>query len=586
MSMAASRRSVVAASGLAALLLLGAATPATAGPAAAGDVAVPTAVSGARIVVTYRNAAAAARGGAGVANIRLESSVDAIHMKVFRATVGTERRAMEALARQPGVETIESEVTVRSTATPNDPLWKGTVSWAHDRVNLRTAWGRTKGSPRITIAILDSGLEWHSEMHGRIAGGWDFVENDNRANDPRGHGTMSAGAAAARGNNRSGLAGGCWECRIMPVRVLDQNGTGYAANVVRGIIWATDKGAKVISMSFGGFAPSTAMASAVAYARKRGVVVLGSAGNDGENLPFYPASLPGVIGVAASDPRNAPYRWSNRGNAFELTAPGCFWTTTSRRGYANFCGTSASTPLVAGIVGLMRSARPDLPGYMIERALLATARRTTFVSHGLPNADAAITYARRMKAPAPPAPPRAKNTTHAWVEAGGSVAIEAERANQRIGRATIDWIDATVKPGFVGRGYVAAWGDKGLSHGRGYATTAAELKYRVQFTTPGVYSVWFRTWAPNAGGNSVNVGVNGKPLSATDKIVTGLYGRWGWTRNTEDGNVAKIAISKPGLHTINVWVREDGFRFDRIVLLRGGKPVGPGPAESATVPIP
>jgi Subtilase family/Gylcosyl hydrolase family 115 C-terminal domain len=364
------------------------------------------------------------------------------------------------------------------------------------------------------------------------------------------------------------------------VRVLDRNGTGYAAWVIRGIIWATDKGADVISMSFGGFDPSPAMAAAVAYARRRGVVVLGSAGNDGENAPFYPASFPGVIGVAASDVSNRPYRWSNRGRWFELAAPGCFYTTTARRGYANFCGTSASTPLVAGIVGLMRAVRPDLPGYMIERALLSTATKVGYVTHGIPNAPKAIDAARRMQAPAP------RNQTHAWVERSGVVTIEAERANRRIGRTTIDWINATVKPGYVGKGYVAAWADKGLSRPTNYAATSAELRYHVQFNSPGIYSVWIRAWSPNGGGNSVHVGVNGRMLKRTDKMTALVHGAWHWTRSTMDGAVAHIAITKPGIHTINVWAREDGFRFDRIVVTRGAAPKGLGPRESRLIAIP
>ena len=580
MPVTASRRTALLSAALAALLLLGVVTPTAAATSTDPGVAVPTAVDGARIVVTYRDAASARRGGSGVSDVRLVSTVAAIHVKVFSVDAGAERRAMQALARQAGVTAIESEVMVRSTATPNDPLWRSYTSWAHDRVELRAAWNRTKGSSRVTIAILDSGLEWHPEFKNRIVGGYDFVENDSVTNDPRRHGTMSAGAAAARGNNGIGLAGGCWECRIMPVRVLDENGMGYAAAVIWGIVWATESGADVISMSFGGFAPSAAMAAAVSYARARGVVVLGSAGNDGESVPFYPAAFPGVIGVAASDVNNQPYRWSNRGRSFELAAPGCFWTTTTGKGYGNFCGTSASTPLVAGIVGLMRSARPDLPGYMIERALLATARPVGYVTHGLPDAAAAMALAGTMVAPPTAA------TTHAWTETGGVVTIEAERANLRIGRATIDWIDGTIKPGFVGTAYVAAWADKGYFRNTGYATTSAELRYHVQFNTPGVYSVWLRTWAPDAAGDSVHVGVDGKALFATDKIVNGQHGKWAWTRNTMDRTVAKIAITRPGIHTISVWVREDGFRFDRLVISQSQVPVGTGPAESATILIP
>lgn len=580
----APRRVRLAVAALLTVAAVGSAVPAAAAGPVAG-VVVPSAVAGRAILVTYRDAASFRASGRVVAAAESEALPE-LRMKVFRANRGQEQRAMRALAAQRGVVTIESDVPVESTVTPNDPLWPSRTSWAHDRVSLRTVWNTTRGSRGIVIAILDSGLETtHPEFANRVVPGYDFVESDSVPNDPRGHGTMSAGVAAGRGNNGSGTAGACWDCSIMPIRVLNANGNGYASWVVRAIVLATDRGADVISMSFGGFSPTASMANAVQYARDRGVVVVASAGNDGNTRPFYPASYPGVIGVVASNTADRPYSWSNRGSQFELAAPGCLWTTKTGKTYGNFCGTSASAPLVAGVIGLLRSARPDLKGYLIERAILSTATRMSYVSHGRVNAAAALraTLATPRSGPLPTPPP---GSTLGWLERGGQVVIEAERANQRIARSGSRWINSTLRSGYTGAGYVAAWEDRGAFYGTGYTTRSPELRYRVKFTTPGVYTVWFRTWAPDAGGDSVHLGVNGQDLKATDRISTGLHALWAWTRSTMDGPTAQIRIDAPGVRTINVWAREDGFRFDRIVITQGRVPVGKGPAESTRVAVP
>ncbi len=388
-----SRRASTAALALAALALLASVIPtAAAGPPA---VKIPKARPGAAILVTYRDVPSLNRGGAGVGSAKAVETIESLNVKVFRANAGQEQKAMNLLARGTGVVAIETDVPVESTVTPNDRYWVSGNKWAHDRVGLRTAWDKTRGSSGTVIAILDSGLEVsHPEFSGRVVPGYDFVENDTSTNDPRGHGTMSAGAAAARGNNSIGVAGGCWECRIMPVRVLSKNGTGYASWVIRGIIWAADRGADVISMSFGGFAPSSAMAGAITYARNRGAVVLASAGNDASSAAFYPAAYPGVIAVAASDTSDRLYSWSNRGSWVDLAAPGCFTSTRTGKSYGSFCGTSASTPLVAGIVGLMRSANPNATRNQVEYALLSTATRIANVKNGRANAPAAINVVR------------------------------------------------------------------------------------------------------------------------------------------------------------------------------------------------
>jgi subtilisin family serine protease len=503
---------VTIAAGLAVATILAAAAPVL-GSTTRSAVRVPIAVPGGSIMVTYRDAASFRAGGVTTA-ATASSRIDTLQIKVFTPRRGQEQLAMRQLADDRGVVSIENDAPVKSTTTPNDPLWAGRQQWAHDRVALRSGWSITRGSSGVVIAILDSGLETsHPEFANRVVPGYDFVENDATPNDPRGHGTMSAGAATARGNNSLGVAGGCWGCSILPVRVLDANGTGYASSVVKGIIFAANRGADVISMSFGGFSPTTAMANAVAYARSRGVVVVASAGNDGNTAPFYPAALSGVLAVVASDPWDRPYSWSNRGQWAELAAPGCFWTTRTGRTYGNFCGTSASAPLVAGIVGLMRSANQRASGTAIESALLRTATRLSYVAYGRPNAWAAIRAAQAVTTST--ATGRLVGRTNTSVILRSS-ANTAARAIKTVPTGTA----LTVTGAFVSDGQDRTWAPVRTAAGQ-----------------TGFVAAWLQTFSGSAV-PTVNVLLRAGPSTSATSIVTVRAG----TRVSVLGSTADSAL--------------------------------------------
>jgi thermitase len=116
--------------------------------------------------------------------------------------------------------------------------------------------------------------------------GYDVINDDADPRDDRGHGTAAAGVIAARTHNREGQAGICWNCSIMPVKVLDSNGSGTTSAVASGIVWAADHGARVISMSLGGAGTTQALTNAVAYAAGKGVLLLAAAGNSGTTTRF------------------------------------------------------------------------------------------------------------------------------------------------------------------------------------------------------------------------------------------------------------------------------------------------------------
>ena len=156
----------------------------------------------------------------------------------------------------------------------------------------------------MKVAVVDSGVEAEPRgPRGSVLPGNDYVNpgGDGRI-DPDGHGTHVAGIIAAHVNNALGIAGAAPGVKILPVRVLDANGGGVASNVAKGIIWATDHGARVINLSLGGGA-SPGIQQAMQYANSKGAVVVAAAGNNGQagNAPMYPAAYPEAIAVAAVD---------------------------------------------------------------------------------------------------------------------------------------------------------------------------------------------------------------------------------------------------------------------------------------------
>jgi N-acetylneuraminic acid mutarotase/fibronectin type 3 domain-containing protein len=174
--------------------------------------------------------------------------------------------------------------------------------------------------------------------------------------------------------------------------------------------------------------------------------------------------------------------------------------------------------------------------------------------------------------------------TAAYLEQGGQVVLEAERYAAQVGRSGKAWVARTDQAGFAGTGAMVAEPDGSGTTviNTGYVTTSPELRYRVSFATAGTYHVWVRAWAANDDNNSVHVGLNGQAVASADRLSTTQYGNWAWFKSTLDGPVATLPVASPGEHVINVWMREDGFRIDRLLLTTdsGLVPSGPGPAES------
>jgi len=281
-------------------------------------------------------------------------------------------------------------------------LWPS--QWGLRLIGMPAAWQAISGTGPV-IAVLDSGADLtHPDLSGAFVPGYDLVNGDGDPTDDNGHGTAAAGVIAARADNAEGGAGVCPSCSIMPVKVLGADGGGSSAIVAAGIVWATDHGARVISMSLGAPGRSQVLSDAVAYAVTKGVVLIAAAGNNGTTTLFYPAAEPGVVSVAATNSADVLYDWSNRGSWVNVAAPGCNVAPAIGGSYENFCGTSSATPVVAGLAGLALELHPQASIAEVDSALM-NGIAVADVQHGRVDVRAMLTtLGLQVPAAATPAP--------------------------------------------------------------------------------------------------------------------------------------------------------------------------------------
>ena len=323
---------------------------------------------------------------------------------------------------------------------PNDPYlgaqWYVESGIGTD-IRLPLAWDVQKGSAAVVIAILDTGVDtghpdlasklWHNP--GEIPGngidddgngyvddalGWDFGDGDNDPDptpildpvygiDEGFHGTFCAGIAAAATDNAEGIAGAGWNCRVMALKASNAAGDFTTAALTGGVAYAASMGAGVLSMSFGGPGDPGVpeyFQALVDMATSAGVVCVAAAGNDGTNVPVYPAACQNVIAVAATDEFGDRASFSNWGSYVDVAAPGAsMWSSISRNypidevsaifyeflwgwddvhPYMYGDGTSFACPLAAGVCGLMRSLAPGLTPQQVALHLVATGDAIVF----------------------------------------------------------------------------------------------------------------------------------------------------------------------------------------------------------------
>ncbi len=311
---------------------------------------------------------------------------------VLRVPAGREEAVVNDLAASGLVDYAEVDgLATANDVTPNDTYWA--KEWGLTKVHAPHAWSTSTGSSAITVAVVDTGLAAGlPEFAGRTLTGYNAFTGTTNTADDNGHGTYAAGIALATGNNATGVAGMCWSCRVLPVKVLDSSAQGDYATIAKGITWAADHGARVISLSLGGTTSSATLDNAVSYAVNEGIVVVVAAGNSGCTCQTWPAASPGALSVAATDATDTLYSYSNRGSWVDVAAPGTNYTTGADGNYYSFGGTSSATPVVAGLAALALSQNPTASVGSVVNVIESTTSPVAGggVSYGRVDAGAAM----------------------------------------------------------------------------------------------------------------------------------------------------------------------------------------------------
>ena len=291
------------------------------------------------------------------------------------------------LAANPNVEWVVENFKIKAFAQPAD-IFELREQWSIAKVQGEKAWTRaeSKGLKSIIIAVIDTGVDYrHPNLAPNMLPGYDFKGNDNDPMDETsaqnpGHGTHCAGIAAATGLIDNGIVGMAPNVAIMPIRFLGADGSGDLNAAIRSVDYAIEKGAHVISASWGAtVARSTAqpLIEAVERADAAGVIFVAAAANDGANndsTDVFPANsgTPNMISVAASSADDSKPSWSNYGKAtVHIASPGDkIMSTIPNNQYKEFSGTSMATPHVTGAAALLSAAHPELSAASLKATLL------------------------------------------------------------------------------------------------------------------------------------------------------------------------------------------------------------------------
>ncbi len=367
------------------------------------------------------------------------STIESLDTLIIQVEPAQLEGVLAALQASGGVEFAEPNYLAALASTPNDPEYprQGNL----ESIQVPQTWDALPSMQEVLVAVIDTGVDskhpdlansmWQNageigldingndkksngiddDNNGYIDDwqGWNFVDGNNNPADDQAHGTHLTGIIAAGVNNGFGIAGIAPNARILPVKVLDKTGYGSYDQVAEGIVYATDMGARVINLGFGGTGSSELLQNAVDYALAHNVLVVASAGNDGKATTYYPGGYPGVLAVSAVDNNGYWANFSSSGDHISLAAPGLgIYSTTPGGFYRSMSGTSMAAAQVSGVAALLASQPQFADANTLRSALIGGALdrgnpgKDAFFGYGVVQAFGALGYAGPVQPTATP----------------------------------------------------------------------------------------------------------------------------------------------------------------------------------------
>ena len=334
-------------------------------------------------------------------------------------------------------EIFKIQVDSLNPVLPNDPRFEEQWALANNGQNGGTkgadisaplAWATTKGSDKVIVAVLDSGVDYtHHDLAMNIwtrpenikqyedknlgviddVNGYNALANDNDPMDENGHGTHCAGIIGAEGGNNEGITGVNWNVKIMPLKFMDASGSGTTKDAIEAINYVIDRknagvNVRIISASWGSTQKSRALEDVISRAKDAGILFVAASGNssvDTDKQPHYPSSynLSNIISVAALDNNDQLTSFSNYGaKSVHIAAPGKdILSTWLNNEFREASGTSMATPVVAGVAALVLSKNPgmsvdDLRKHLLNSVDKLPGLKGRVVSGGRINAAKAV----------------------------------------------------------------------------------------------------------------------------------------------------------------------------------------------------
>ncbi len=289
-------------------------------------------------------------------------------------------------------------------------------------IDMEYAWSHQQGSQGITVAILDTGVDYtHPDLQNRMwvneteipgngidddnngyiddVKGYDFAESDNDPMDTNGHGTHVAGIIGAEAGNDTGFTGVDWNCKLMALKVVADNSTANYSDYAAAVYYAVAMGAKVINLSLTSYNPSMVIEDAFAYAHSQDVVIVVAMANNGNRTIHYMAQSPYSIAVGATTPSDKRASFSNFNPYIDVVAPGTFIYGLNRWNHQDdyfiMNGTSQATPFVSGIAALLLAQDMTRTPEQIRQIIQLTAEDQIGPAHeDLPGYDDYFGYGR------------------------------------------------------------------------------------------------------------------------------------------------------------------------------------------------